>query len=320
MRPSILFWSSCAVLAVLAVAPQFVSPFFVMKVLCFALFACAFNMLFGFAGLLSFGHAAYFGMAAYATGHALKIWGLPPEAGVSVGVACAVLMGAAFGSVAIRRQGIYFSMITLALAQMVYFLALQAPFTHGEEGLQAVPRGNLFGLVDLADTTSLYIFVVSVVLAALAGVWRIVHSPFGMVLKSIRDNETRATSLGYRTERYKLGAFVLSAGLAGLAGSLKVIVFQVATLTDVHWHASGEVVLMALLGGFGTVFGPALGALVVIAVQSYMAQLGAWVTIVQGLVFVSCVLAFRKGILGTALGVLAARDKGQGSSADARAD
>jgi branched-chain amino acid transport system permease protein len=303
-----MLWLALAAVAVV-LAPMAVSPYFLMKAYCFMLFACAFNLLFGVAGLLSFGHAAYFGMAAYVTAHALKVWSVPPEVGVLIGTACALVMGAAFGWIAIRRLGIYFSMITLALSQLVYFVCLQAPFTHGEEGLQNVPRGKAFGLLDLQDTTMLYAFIVIVVAAALGLVWRIVHSPFGQVLKAIRENETRAVSLGYPTARYKLLAYVLSATLAGIAGSLKVLIFQLATLTDVHWHASGEVVLMALLGGIGTVFGPAAGALVLVGVQTYFAQLGAWVTIIQGLVFVVCVLMFRRGIVGEALALLARRTR-----------
>lgn len=278
--------------------PALLSPYFLMKLYCFMLFACAFNLLLGYSGLLSFGHAAYFGMASYATGHVMKSWGLSPELGILVGVMCAALMGVIFGWIAIRRHGIYFSMITLALAQMVYFFCLQAPFTHGEEGIQAVPRGRLFGLVDLSATMPMYYFVAVVTGVSLWLIWRIVHSPFGRVLESIKENEPRAISLGYRTNRYKLLAFVLSATLAGVAGSLKVLSIQLASLTDVYWHASGEVVLMSLLGGMNTVFGPAVGAAILVSMQTYLAQTGAWITIIQGAIFLACVLMFRRGIVG----------------------
>src|SRR5207249_2201051 len=283
--------------ALLVLAPFFVYPIFLMEALCFALFACAFNLLIGYVGLLSFGHAAFFGSAAYITAHTVKVWGLPPELGILVGVAVAAILGTVFGWLAIRRQGIYFAMITLALAQMVYFVALQARFTGGEDGIQAVPRGTLFGVVDLSDTLSMYYFVVAVFLIGFAVVVRTVHSPFGQVIKAIRENEPRAVSLGYDAERYKLLAFVLSATLAGLAGATKAIVFQLASLTDVHWTMSGEVVLMTLLGGMGTVFGPVVGALVIVGLQNYLAPLGQWVTVITGLIFVVCVLAFRRGIV-----------------------
>jgi branched-chain amino acid transport system permease protein len=281
-----------------AVAPLVIYPIFLMKVMCFALFACAFNLLLGFGGLLSFGHAMFLGTAGYVAAHAAKAWGLTPELAVALATACSVLLGWVAGMLAIRSHGIYFAMITLALAQMVFFFYVQAPFTGGEDGIQAVPRGKLFGLFDLSHTTTLYVFVMTIFVAGFLLVWRIVHSPFGQVLKAIRENEARATSLGYDIERYKLVAFVLSAGLAGLAGATKAIVFQLASLTDVHWTMSGEVVLMTLLGGMGTLFGPVVGAAIIITMQNYLAQLGAWVTVVQGAIFVVCVLAFRRGVIG----------------------
>lgn len=280
------------------VAPLLIYPVFLMKALCFALFAAAFNLLLGYVGLLSFGHAAYFGLAAYVCGHAMKVWGFTPELAILLGTAVAGVMGAAFGWLAIRRSGIYFAMITLALAQMVFFFCVQAPFTHGEDGIQAIPRGHLFGLIDLTNSFALYYFVLAVFILGLLFLQRTVRSPFGQVIKAVRENEARATSLGYQTERYKLLAFVLSAALAGTAGSMEALVFQLASLTDVHWHASGEVVLMTLLGGVGTVFGPVVGAFLVVAIQNYFAQIGAWVTIIQGSIFVVCVLTFRRGIVG----------------------
>jgi branched-chain amino acid transport system permease protein len=287
-------------LAVLLVIAPFVAyPVFVMKVLCFALFALAFNLLLGYGGLLSFGHAAYFGMASYVSAYTAKYWGLTPELAILLGTGIAAALGAVFGALAIRRQGIYFAMITLALAQMVFFFSLQTPrFTGGEDGIQAVPRGSLFGLVSLADDRALYWLVAAIFMAGLLMIYRIIHSPFGQVCKAIRDNEPRAISLGYRANQYKLAVFVLSAGLAGLAGATKAIVFQLASLTDVHWSMSGEVVLMTLVGGLGTVFGPIIGALVIVAMQNYLASLGAWVTVVQGVIFVICVLTFREGIVG----------------------
>jgi branched-chain amino acid transport system permease protein len=269
-----------------------------MQALCFALFACAFNLLIGYGGLLSFGHALYFGWASYLCAHAAKVWGLPPELAILTGTATAAMLGVVAGSIAIRRQGIYFAMITLALAQMMYFFALQLKFTGGEDGIQGVPRGVLFGVIDLKDHNNMYVVVVLIFLAAFLLIYRIIHSPFGEVLKAIRENEPRAISLGYKTERYKLLAFVLSATLAGLAGSTKAIVLQIASLTDVNWPMSGEVVLMALVGGLGTVFGPVAGAFVVIAMQQYLAQVGQWVTVIQGVIFVLCVLLFRRGIAG----------------------
>jgi branched-chain amino acid transport system permease protein len=284
--------------AALAVAPFVLYPVFLMKVLCFALFACAFNLLIGYVGLLSFGHAAFFGTAAYAAGHAAKVWGFPPELAVPFATVCSALLGLVFGWLAIRRQGIYFAMITLALAQMLYFFYLQAPFTGGEDGIQAIPRGRLLGVLDLSNDLVMYGVVLAVFLAGFLLIYRTIHSPFGQILKAIRENEARAISLGYEVDRYKLLAFVLSAALSGLAGGTKAIVFQLASLTDVHWTMSGEVVLMALVGGLGTVFGPILGAAVVVSLQNYLAGLGHWVTIVQGLIFVACVLAFRRGIVG----------------------
>jgi branched-chain amino acid transport system permease protein len=283
----------------LAVAPFVAYPVFVMKVLCFALFALAFNLLLGYGGLLSFGHAAYFGMASYVSAYAAKVWGFNPEFAILLGAGVAAVLGLAFGALAIRRQGIYFAMITLALAQMVFFFSLQTPrFTGGEDGIQSVPRGRLFGLINLADDRTLYWLVAAIFLGGLLLIYRIIHSPFGQVCKAIRDNEPRAISLGYRANQYKLAVFVLSATLAGLAGATKAIVFQLASLTDVHWSMSGEVVLMTLVGGLGTVFGPIVGALVIVAMQNYLASFGAWVLVIQGVIFVTCVLLFREGIVG----------------------
>ncbi len=282
----------------MAATPLVVYPVFMMKVMCFALFACAFNLLIGYVGLLSFGHAMFFGMAAYVSAHAAKVWGFTPELAILSGTIVATGLGFVAGSLAIRRLGIYFAMVTLALAQMVFFFCLQAPFTGGEDGIQAVPRGNLFGVIDLTKPYSMYLVVLTIFLGGFLFIFRVVHSPFGQVLKAIRENESRAVSLGYDVDKYKLVAFVLSAGLAGLAGATKALVFQLASLTDVHWSMSGEVVLMTLLGGLGTIFGPVLGAAVIITMQNYLAQLGAWVTVVQGLIFVVCVLAFRRGIVG----------------------
>jgi branched-chain amino acid transport system permease protein len=284
--------------AVFVLAPLAVYPVFVMNVLCMALFACAFNLLIGFGGLLSFGHAMFMGMASYVCAHAAKVWGFPPEAAIALGTATAAAMGMVAGLVAIRRLGIYFAMITLALAQMVYFFCLQAPFTHGEDGIQSVPRGKMFGFLDLDNVWVLYYVVLAIFLAAFLLIYRTVHSPFGQVLKAIRENEARAVSLGYAADRYKLLAFVLSATLAGLAGATKAIVFQLASLTDVHWTMSGEVVLMTLLGGMGTIFGPVVGAAVIVGLQNYLAPLGQWVTVITGFIFVICVLAFRRGIVG----------------------
>ncbi|WP_457581483.1 branched-chain amino acid ABC transporter permease [Ensifer canadensis] len=285
-------------LALLVLAPLFFYPVFLMKLLCFALFACAFNLLLGYTGLLSFGHAAFFGGAAYFTAHAVKEWGLPPELGILVGVVGAAFLGAIIGFLAIRRQGIYFAMITLALAQMFYFFCLQAEFTKGEDGIQSVPRGHLFGFIDLSQSTNMYYFVLGVFIIGVAIIWRIIHSPFGMILKSIRENETRAVSLGYSVRNYKLAAFVMSAALTGLAGGVKALVFQFATLTDVSWQMSGEVILMTLLGGIGTLIGPLFGAGLVVTLQNYLATSEFPVTIITGLVFMVCVLLFRRGIVG----------------------
>jgi branched-chain amino acid transport system permease protein len=275
-----------------------VYPVFMMKVMCFALFACAFNLLLGFGGLLSFGHAMFLGSAGYVTAHAAKVWGLTPELSIAAGTLCAAALGWVVGKLAIRRQGIYLTMITLALAQMVFFFALQAPFTGGEDGIQAVPRGKLFGLIDLSNTNVMYAFVLAIFLGGFLLIYRIIHSPYGQVLKAIRENEPRTISLGYDADKFKHRAFVLSAALSGLAGSTKSLVFQLASLTDVHWSMSGEVVLMTLVGGLGTIFGPVLGAAVMVTMQNYLAELGAWVTVVQGVIFVVCVLLFRRGIVG----------------------
>lgn len=287
-----------AMTMILLAAPLFVYPVFLMKALCFALFACAFNLLVGYVGLLSFGHAMFFGWASYFSAHLLKEAGLSPELAILAATLGAGALGVVAGAIAIRRQGIYFAMITLALAQMMFFFALQAPFTHGEDGIQGVQRGKLFGVIDLSHEMTMYFFVLFVFLASFLLIYRIIYSPFGEVLKAIRENETRAISLGYKTERYKLLAFVLSAALAGLAGATKAIVFQLASLTDVHWTMSGEVVLMTLVGGLGTVFGPVVGAFTIIAMQSYLATFGQWVTVIQGTIFVACVLLFRRGVIG----------------------
>ena len=287
-----------AMVAFIAISPFFLYPVFLMKLLCFALFACAFNLLIGYVGLLSFGHAAYFGMGGYLAGHAAKVWGFSPELSILIGGAVGAALGLVIGWIAIRRQGIYFAMITLAFAQMVYFFCVQAPFTGGEDGIQSIPRGKFLGMVDLSADLTMYWLTAGIFLLGFLLIHRIVHSPFGMVLKSIRENEPRATSLGYRTDDYKLMAFVLSAGLAGVAGGLKSIVFGIATLTDVFWTMSGEVVLMSLVGGLGTIFGPVVGAAVIITMQNYLAEFGAWVTVIQGVIFVLCVLAFRRGVVG----------------------
>ena len=282
----------------LLVAPAVLYPVFLMKALCFALFACAFNLLIGYAGLVSFGHAAFLGTAGYVSAYTAKVWGLPTELAIAAGTLSSAAMGLAFGAVAIRRQGIYFAMVTLALAQMLYFFYVQAPFTGGEDGIQSVPRGKLLGFLDLRDTLTMYYVVLAIFLAGFMLIYRAIHSPFGQVLKAIRENEPRAISLGYKVDQYKLLVFVLSAALSGLAGGTKAIVFQLASLTDVHWSMSGEVVLMTLLGGLGTVFGPVVGAFVIVAMQNYLAQFGSWVTVIQGATFVICVLAFRRGIVG----------------------
>jgi branched-chain amino acid transport system permease protein len=288
-----------AMAALFAIVPWVgLYPVFVMKALCFALFACAFNLLIGFGGLLSFGHAMFLGTAGYVCAHAAKEWGFPPELAILLGTAASALLGIVTGLIAIRRQGIYFAMITLAIAQMMFFFYLQTPFTHGEDGIQAVPRGRLFGFIDLSSPIAMYYTVLVIFLAGFLLIYRVIHSPFGQVLKAIRENEPRAISLGYDADRYKLLAFVLSATLSGLAGATKAIVFQLASLTDVHWTMSGEVVLMTLLGGMGTIFGPVVGAFVIISLENYLAPFGQWVTIVTGLIFVICVLAFRRGIVG----------------------
>jgi branched-chain amino acid transport system permease protein len=273
-------------------------PFFVMQALCFALLACAFNLLVGYGGLLSFGHAMFLGTAGYCTAHALKVWGLTPELGIVVGTAAAALLGVVTGFISIRRQGIYFSMITLALSQLLYFIYLQTPFTHGEDGIQGIPQGRLFGFIDLSKPTTLYYVVLVGFLAGFLLIFRTINSPFGEVLKSIRENEQRAISLGYKTDHYKLLAYILSGTLAGFAGSLKVFVAQNASLTDVHWTMSGEIVLMTLVGGLGTVFGPVVGAFVIVAMQQYLAGFGQWVQVIQGCIFVACVLLFRRGVIG----------------------
>ncbi|KQV12305.1 ABC transporter permease [Rhizobium sp. Root1203] len=282
----------------LLLAPFFFYPIFLMKLLCFALFACAFNLLLGYTGLLSFGHATFFGGAAYFTAYTVKEWGLSPELGILLGVAGAAFLGLVMGFFAIRRQGIYFAMITLALSQMFFFFCLQAEFTHGEDGIQSVPRGHLFGILDLNSSTNMYYFVLAVFIIGLLIIWRFINSPFGMILKSIRENEQRAISLGYSVARYKLGAFVMSAALAGLAGAVKSIVFQFATLTDVAWQMSGEVILMTLLGGIGTLIGPLFGAGLVVTLENYLATSEFPVTIITGVVFMVCVLVFRRGIIG----------------------
>ncbi|MGQ0752754.1 MAG: branched-chain amino acid ABC transporter permease [Betaproteobacteria bacterium] len=315
-------------LAFFTMGPLFIYPVFLMKVMCFALFACAFNLLLGFTGLLSFGHAMFLGMAGYVAAHTAKIGlvikGIPffgitipvyvnlppftPELALLAGALTSCLLGVVSGLIAIRRQGIYFAMITLALAQMVYFFCVQAPFTGGEDGIQAVPRGRLFGLVDLSNVWAMYVTVFAIFLGGFLLIHRIIHSPFGQVLKAIRENEPRTVSLGYDADRYKLLAFVLSATLSGVAGATSALVFQLAALNAVYWTMSGEVVLMTLVGGMGTIFGPVVGALVVLAMENYLAQLGAWVTIVQGLVFVVCVLTFRRGIVGELVHFLRRRE------------
>ncbi|HTY78363.1 MAG TPA: branched-chain amino acid ABC transporter permease [Candidatus Bathyarchaeia archaeon] len=282
----------------LVAAPFVIYPLFLMKALCFALFACAFNLLIGYVGLLSFGHAVFLGSAGYTSAHAAKAWGWPPELAILGGTVTAGVLGIVIGALAIRSKGIYFANITLALAQMMYFFFLQAKFTGGEDGIQAVPRGVFLGLFDLRGVMTMYFVVLAIFLGGFLLLYRTIHSPFGQVLKAIREHEPRAVSLGYSAERYKLVAFVLSATLSGLAGGTKAIVFQLASLTDVHWTMSGEVVLMTLLGGLGTVFGPVVGAFIVISLENYLAQLGAWVTVVQGVIFVVCVLTFRRGVVG----------------------
>ena len=316
-----------AVLLILLLAAPFgIYPVFLMKMLCFALFACAFNLLIGYTGLLSFGHAAFLGWAGYMCGQALKVWGLPTELGLVVGTLTGALIGLVMGLLAIRRQGIYFTMITLALAQMLFFVALQAPFTGGEDGLQGVPRGKLLGFLNLESDMTLYYVVLAIAVAGFALIVRTIHSPFGQVLKAIKENEPRAISLGYDVARYKLLAFVLSAGLSGLAGATKTLVLGFETLTDVHWSMSGLVVLMTLVGGLGTILGPIVGAVIIIMLENKLGDIGTWlasvthidwfntlgdsVTIVTGFIFIVCVLAFRKGIVGE---ILALTRKGQTS-------
>ncbi len=288
-----------AFVAVMMVAPHVGAyPVFLMKLLCFALFACAFNLLIGYVGLLSFGHAMFFGMSAYVSAHTVKVLGWNPEFGILAGTAVAAVLGLIVGLIAIRRQGIYFAMVTLALSQMVFFFCLQAPFTGGEDGIQSVPRRALFGLIDTKNDLTMFYVVLAIFVIGFAVIYRTIHSPFGQVLKAIRENEPRAISLGYQVDRYKLVAFVLSATLAGVAGGTKSLVFQLASLTDVTWQMSGEVVLMTLVGGMGTVFGPVVGAGVIIGMQNYLAGLGEWVLVVQGVIFVVVVMLFRRGIVG----------------------
>ena len=275
-----------------------VYPFFVMQALCFALLACAFNLLIGYGGLLSFGHAMFLGTAGYCTAHALKVWGLAPELGIVVGVVAAAALSVITGLIAIRRQGIYFAMITLALSQLLYFVYLQTPFTHGEDGIQGIPQGTLFGLFNLSKPITLYYVILAGFTLGFLIIYRAINSPFGEVLKAIRENEPRAVSLGYKTDQYKLLAYILSGTLAGFAGALKVFVAQNASLTDVHWSMSGEIVLITLVGGLGTLFGPVVGAFVIIAMQQYLAGFGQWVTVIQGVIFVVCVLTFRRGVIG----------------------
>jgi len=282
------------------IAPAALYPVFLMKVLCFALFACAFNLLLGFVGLLSFGHAAFLGTGGYVTGYLMMNTGVTPEIGIICGTICAGLLGAFYGKLAVKREGIYFAMVTLALSQLAFFFYLQAPFTGGEDGMQGVPRGHLFGLIDLSDNMAMYYFVLAIFIFGFWMIHRTIHSPFGQVLKAIRENEPRAISLGYNVNDYKWVAFIISSALAGLAGSTKTLVFQLASLTDVHWHMSGEVVLMTLLGGMGTIFGPLLGAGAIVTIQNYLSggEMGNYVSIIMGVIFVVCVLAFRNGIVG----------------------
>jgi len=309
------------IVAAAIAAPGVIYPIFLMKLLCFALFACAFNLLVGFSGLISFGHAAFFGVGGYTAGYIVKSWGLTPELALLAATAVSATLGVAIGRLAIRSHGIYFSMVTLALAQLVYFVCLQAPFTGGEDGIQGVPRGNLFGLISLANDVGLYYFILAVCAFGFLGIYRIVHSPFGNILKSIRENEQRAVSLGYDVDQFKLVTFVLSAAISGLAGAAKTIVFGFATLNDVHWHTSGEVVLMTLLGGIGTILGPIVGSTLVVMLQSELAdRVGSKVTIIMGLVFIACVLSFRRGIVGEFIAWRARRASSQRiSDVDGRA-
>jgi branched-chain amino acid transport system permease protein len=305
-RPTkLLAAGTTIVLVVLALAAPFLFyPLFLMKALCYALFACAFGLLIGYGGLMSFGHAAFFGSAAYVTAYTIKSWELTPELGILAGTATGALLGVVFGWLAIRRKGIYFTMITFALSQIVYFYAVQAPWTEGDDGIQGVPQGYLFGLIDLSDSINLYYVVLAVFLIGFLIIRRVVNSPFGQALKAIRGNDTRATSLGYNVDRYRHLAFILSATLAGLAGSVKSFVFQLVSLSDLEWVVSGQVVLMTLIGGLGTMLGPIVGAFTLVAMENYFAEFGSWVTITQGAVFVLCVLAFRKGIVGETLNFL----------------
>src|SRR5271157_350560 len=299
-------WIAFAIMvALIAIAPFVAYPFFIMQALCFALFACAFNLLIGYVNLLSLGHAMFLGLASYVCAHTAKVWGFEPVSAIVLGAAASAALGLITGALAIRSSGIYFAMITVAFSQMVFFFCVEAPFTHGEDGIQAVPQGKALGLFDLSNPWILYVFVAVVFLFGFLAIQRIVNSPFGEILKAIRENEPRVVSLGYRAMQYKLAAFTLSAALAGLAGATKAIVAQNASLTDVSFAMSGEVVLMTLVGGMGTFYGPVIGALVVVSMQNYLAQFGEWVTVIQGVVFVACVLAFRRGIVGE----LAARAK-----------
>ena len=294
------FLVATLVMALMFVVAPFVGvyPVFLMKALCFALYACAFNLLIGYGGLLSFGHAMFLGVAGCASAYTAKNWGFPPELAILFATGLSALLGLVSGAIAIRRQGIYFAMITLALSQLLYFIYLQTPFTHGEDGIQGIPQGYLFGILNLAQPTTLYYVILAGFLFGFLLIYRTINSPFGEVLKAIRENEPRAISLGYKTDQYKLLAFILSGTLAGFAGSLKVFVAQNASLTDVHWSMSGEIVLMTLVGGLGTVFGPVVGAFVIIAMQQYLAGFGQWVTVIQGVIFVACVLTFRRGVIG----------------------
>ncbi|WP_418126399.1 branched-chain amino acid ABC transporter permease [Variovorax sp. 160MFSha2.1] len=304
-----------AAVALLALAPLAVYPMFLMKLMCFALLAASVNLLVGYVGLLSFGHAMFYGAAGYITAHAVKVWGWDGAAGILAGIATASLLGLFTGLLAIRRQGIYFSMITLAFAQLVYFIALRMPFTGGEDGIQEIPRPMVLGLFSLHDTMVLYYFVTALIVFGFWLIHRVVHSPFGQVLRAIRDNEPRAQSLGYRVNRYKLLAFVLSAALAGMAGSLKVLVFQLASLTDVHWATSGEALLICIVGGMHTLLGPVVGAIVIVSMENYLASFAEWVLIIQGVVFVLVVMMFRKGIVGQIHSHLATRRQRRAATA-----
>lgn len=302
MRPFLYLGLAVALILAL-IAPGYVYPVLLMKILCFALFACAFNLLLGYTGILSFGHAMFFGSAAYISAHTIKVLGWPTEAGILAGAAVAALLGLAAGILCIRRKGIYMTMITLAIAQMVYFFSLRAPFTNGEDGIQSIPRRALFGFIDISSDRALYYLVLVIFILGFAFIYRIIHSPFGQVLKAIRDNEERAISLGYDVARFKLIAFVLSAGISGLAGATKALVFQLATLTDVHWAISGEVILITLVGGIGTLFGPLLGAIFIVGMQNQLAGLGEWVLVAQGAIFMFLVMMMRSGIVGLIQGI-----------------